>query len=94
MGLLLDDIKLMNREITKQIPPRDIEALLDERNVLVRKKLKSGLSPKEDKRLTLVRWQLDRIDDAQHGEHLDYLEKLTENYEKFATDINVLFDQL
>jgi hypothetical protein len=80
-------IKQLNREIARKIPPGTKQALIDERNSLVEKMYKEDLTRKEEMRLTIVRWQLDIIDDAEIGEHLDELEQWAEVSEKFAKEI-------
>lgn len=87
-------IKDINRLITRKISPKVKEDLIEERNFLVRKKFGDGLSNKEERRLIYVRWQLDRFDDAESGEILDYLEDVADEHEKFAKDISTLLNQL
>lgn len=89
-----DLIKRLNRAITKKTPAEEVKSLVDERNILVMKRTKAGLTRDEERRLTYLRWQLDRIDDAQYGEILDIFEKTAEEYERFASDIDSLLTQL
>lgn len=89
-----DSIKTINRAITLKIPQREKDNLINERNQLVEKQFKGGLSAKGNRRLTYVRWQLDRIDDAESGEFLDYLERMTDTHEKFEKELKGLMNQV
>lgn len=89
-GLSSDRIKQINREITRKTPPDIKVTLLNEHDILVRQKFKEGLSIKEEKRLSYIRWQLDNIEDAEHGEELDRLKYFTEGIETFAGEIEKL----
>jgi hypothetical protein len=68
--------------------------LLAERQSLVDKELDDTLTTKEKCRLALVRWSLDRIEDAKYGIALDILEDRVRAYEKLASDIHSLKEQL
>ena len=87
-------IKDINRLITRKISPKVKQDLTEERNLLARKKFGDGLSNKEERRLAYVRWQLDRIDDAEDGEMLDYLDKVADEHEKFAKEISTFLNKL
>lgn len=93
-GLSPDNIRQINRVITRKIPQSERQQIIDERNQLVRKQFKGGLSVKEENRLKYVRWQLDRIDDAETGGFLDYLQIITEGHEKFAKELQGLLGQM
>lgn len=93
-GLGPEDIKKINRAFTKGIPPEFEENLIKERNELVRKKIKERLTKKEQIRLTFLKWQLDRIDDAKHGEHLDFLGRIVGAQEEFAKEIGMFLSQI
>ena len=90
----VDRIREINRAITRKTLLPEKNKLIEERNTIVGKKFDGGLSKREERRLTLVRWQLDRLDDAEFGEGLDFVETVTEEHEKFAQEINHLLDQL
>ena len=89
----VSEIKKLNRAITRRISSKDEADLFDEHNALVEKKFRDGLSQKEERRLIYVRWQLDRIDDAKHGEYLDILESMVAEREHFAQQIGYLLNQ-
>ena len=93
-GLTTENIKKINRAFTKRIPLEIEEDLIKERNQLVRKKIKEDLTKREQIRLTFLRWQLDRIDDAKHGEHLDLLGRIVEAQEEFTEEIGMLLSQI
>jgi hypothetical protein len=84
----------INREISKKIPIETINLLRKEYTLLVKNKFNEGITTKEEKRLLYLRWQLDRIDDAEFGEDIDRLEFFTENVERFASDVGKLIDEI
>ena len=53
-----------------------------------------GFSKKEDTRLRYIQWQLDRIDDAEHGESIDSLQKMAEDHDRFANEVEKLVGEL
>jgi hypothetical protein len=65
-------------------------SLLDERKTLVVKELAGRITRKEAVRLQYIRWSLDRIDDAKHGQDLDRLEQAVVEYERFLSDLEDL----
>jgi hypothetical protein len=87
-------IREANRELARLIPEGEHERLVQEHRALTLKKLTEGLSRSEQRDLTYTRWQLDRIEDAAAGEHLDYLEDLAETNADFAQHVNQLVDEL
>lgn len=70
------------------------EALLRERQALLDKKFSGSMTRKEEIRLEYVRWSLDRIDDAKHGQELDLLEGLAAQYESFLSNLHRLEEDL
>ncbi len=87
-------IKEINRAVTRRLSQESIDAFLEERETLVKKKLAGDISKREETRLTFVRWQLDRVDDAIFGPRLDTLERMTEVYEGFASNIKTVLSQI
>lgn len=76
------------------IPKKHKEELLDERQRLVEKKFNGGgISESEEKRLALIRWKLDRIDEAEYGDDLDRLEMFVASQEKLSEDFNLFLRQ-
>lgn len=72
----------------------ELKALLRERAELLDKLLDKSITRREENRLAYVRWSLDRIEDARHGDALDELESAISRYEQFAADIHNLRQQL
>lgn len=72
----------------------EINALLDERSKLLDKKFGSKMTRADEIRLTYVRWQLDRIDDAEEGAKLDALEALVTQYEQLQKDLKSLKESI
>jgi hypothetical protein len=68
--------------------------LLRERQVLLDKKFAETITPAELNKLALVRWSLDRIDDARTGIALDDLESAVARYEQLLKDIEELGRQI
>jgi len=64
-----------------KITPEERESLLGERQRLLDKKLSGAITRRETNRLEYVRWSLDRIEDAEHGETLDAIELAISHYE-------------
>ncbi len=73
-----------------KIPEKYVNELIDERRRLVEKKFNGGgISQSEEKRLALIRWKLDRIDEAELGDDLDRLEKFVSAQESLSEDLNI-----
>lgn len=88
-----EQIRKMNRDISKLIPEDEKNSLMDEHRELVKKKMSLQLSAAEQRRLQFVRWQLDRIDDAESGDQLDRLEYLIRSQQNFSEDIQLIFSR-
>lgn len=82
--------RLAGRLNAASISDEEHKALLDERQILLDKKLYGAMTRKESNRLEYVRWSLDRIEDAKHGQALDILEGYVARYEQFLSDVRVL----
>lgn len=76
------------------VKEKEVEGLLTERRDLIAKKYANGISRAEDRRLALIRWNLDRIQDAKHGETLDALESAVSLYESIGAEIAQLMTEL
>ena len=72
----------------------ELNALLAERSTLLDKKFNGSMSKSEANRLELVRWSIDRIEDARFGFELDHLETMTERYEQLMTSLQKLGEQI
>ena len=77
-----------------KITPEEHDALLRERQALLDKKFANEITKREANRLEYVRWSLDRIEDAKHGETLDELEAAVVRYEQFEDNLLALREQL
>jgi hypothetical protein len=86
--------KRAGRVNAASIDEKEVEQLLEERATLINKKFDTGLSKAETRRLALVRWNLDRIQDARHGEALDDLEAAVSLYEQIGHEITNLMHEL
>lgn len=69
------------------VSKEEFNKLLQERQVLLDKKFAGTMTRKESIRLEYVRWSLDRIEDARHGQTLDALDDLVTRYEQLQTDL-------
>ena len=67
---------------------------LTERQLLLDRKFDGTMTRADEVRLEYVRWQLDRIEDAKHGESLDMLESIVLQYEQFKSDLEELQSKL
>ena len=72
----------------------EVEELLEERKHLLEKQYSGGISDAERRRLAMIRWSLDRVDDARSGEVLDALEGAIVRYEALRQEIHALMSQL
>ena len=86
--------RLAGRMNAASVSPAEHRDLLREREQLLKKKYGNGLSPRETRRLDYIRWSLDRIEDARHGQALDELESRVELYERFEVDLRRLIADL
>ncbi|KRB40990.1 hypothetical protein [Phenylobacterium sp. Root700] len=78
----------------RAISDAEQDALLTERQTLLDAVFDGTATRKEERRLEYIRWSLDRIEDAKHGEHLDRLEEVVVRYEHFLKDLQALREQL
>ena len=92
-GLSAEQIANQNREASKLLSQDYIDELSVQRSELVKRKFRHGLSESEERKLVFISWQLDRYDDAISGDALDNFEKIIEEQEFFATQIDrILMD--
>lgn len=68
----------------------EIERLVRQHRTLVDKKLGGVISNAELRELQMVRWHLDRIEDATVGPALDEVERIVEQQELFASTVERL----
>jgi hypothetical protein len=81
------DPRTAGRRIAAMTPAAEREALYAEQQRLAIKKVTEALTPAEERRLKLVRWNIDRIEDADFGPEIDSLELRANMLEKLATNV-------
>jgi hypothetical protein len=86
--------KIAGRLNASKASAKEHDTLLAERQSLLDKKFEGTITRKETIRLEYVRWSLDRIEDAKHGEALDVMESHVAQFEQFRTYIERLEQQL
>ena len=86
--------KLAGRINAASVSEAEHNNLLRERQALLDKKLTKTITRTESNRLEYVRWSLDRIEDAKHGQALDMLDGYVSKYEKFLEEVQNLEEQL
>lgn len=72
----------------------ETNALYTERKVLLAKVMAGEATKREKNRLALVRWHLEHIEDAKHGEGLDKLEALSRLYAQIADRVRDVIDDM
>jgi hypothetical protein len=92
--LYADMARQAGRLNAASVSEEEYQLLLAKRQALLDKELYGTISRKEAAALELVRWDLDRIEDARFGPALDVLEDAVARYEKFVTEINDLRAQI
>jgi hypothetical protein len=65
------------------------KAIVAQRQALVKKKFGPGLNDQEARRLSLLEWQLDRIDMVSYNSTLTRLEEMVARQEAVAQNLNV-----
>ena len=86
--------KLAGRLNAASVSDEEQKSLLVERQSLLDKKFTGTITRKESNRLEYVRWSLDRIEDAKHGQTLDVIEGAVARYEHFFDELKALQIQL
>ena len=76
------------------IPDKEVQDFLDERQRLLDKKFDGTLKRADEIRLQYVRWCLARVEDARYGESLDRLESWITEYERLGERIDTLSHDL
>lgn len=80
----------IERELVRRTLLPEHDDLAARHRALVHQKFEVGLSADEARELRIVRWKLDRIDDALEGEHLDVLEQLVEQQVQLARSVQAV----
>lgn len=84
----------MGRLLSAQIDAEEYERILSERAELLERSFQDGLRPPEQRRLRMLEWHLERIDDARYGPGVDLLERAASTHESFAHELSSLVDRL
>ena len=77
-----------------RISEAEIADKIAQHAALVLKKYEDKLSFEEERKLTYLRWDLDRIENAFHGPGLDVLEAAVSDYENFYKRLASFADDL
>lgn len=83
----LSDSASLRRRVVLATPDSEYDALLRKHGDLVSKRFSEGLSRREELELQLLRWNLDRIEDARSGDYLDQIERIADVQVNFAEKI-------
>lgn len=75
------------RDLVKRTLVPEQDSLAAQHSALVQKQFGAGLDADERRELAIIRWKLDRIDDAVEGAHLDLLEQLVERQVELAQSV-------
>lgn len=88
-----DSIERM-REVARCTPEKDYQALLIEHQSLVMSKHQGeSFTRKDELRLQLLRWEIQRVHDARHGDGLDLMEAIADAHERLLERISHRVDQ-
>tara|TARA_B100000965_G_scaffold383306_1_gene382412 strand:- start:817 stop:1065 length:249 start_codon:yes stop_codon:yes gene_type:complete len=71
-----------------------VQELQRESTKLLARKLSDGLSDREERRLAVLTWHLDRYDMARMGPQLDALEARVQTHEAIARSVSRLVEVL
>ena len=82
------------RQLARIAPPDEYESLLAQHSVLAERKFSDGLSVSETRKMRMIEWALDRLEDAKYGASVDRLRTLTEVHVGFAEKVNQLVSAL
>jgi len=93
-GAWLGSSREASRRLAELIPEEEYRELLSRHSTLVDKSFKEGLTRSELLDLQLVRWNLDRIEDAKYGAGLDFMERMVVTQEYMADKISATLTQL
>jgi len=79
----------LGREAARRTPPEERKKLFFEHDRLTQKMFTDGgLTRADERRLTYLRWNLDRLRDAEMGKQLDALEDVATMQERSAAQIS------
>lgn len=78
------------RIISRRTSKAEYESLVEEHRILAVKEVDGVLTKSEMRRLVMVRWNIDRIEDAMFGPELDRLEALANSQRQLAEEVKTL----
>jgi hypothetical protein len=81
------DPRAEGRQIAAMTPAAERAALYAEQQRLAIKKVTELLTPAEERRLKIVRWNIDRIEDAEFGTEIDALDVRANMVERLAANV-------
>ena len=97
-GLQLEGEQLADRVRARQLAAQTTEeergAIYEEHSKLAAKKVTGALSRGERARLQMLRWHIDRFQDADLGPHIDVLESLLRIQRSLVEEIRILGRQV
>jgi len=79
-----DVARLAGRMNAARISEAEVAGYLAKHAELVQKKYSGNFTFEDERKLTYLRWTLDRIEDALYGRELDALESAVSDYEDFC----------
>jgi len=82
------------RMLASRVSDAEVEELHREHGRLALQKVQGTITAAEQRRLKMLRWQLDRIEDAQFGAALDVVESLVEAHERLGRRIDANVEAL
>jgi hypothetical protein len=93
-GFSPSTVKEANREFTRLTLLAEKPRLLEEHRQLVAKEFSTDLTRIDQQRLRWIRWQLDRIEDAEFGQQIDRFRALIKSHRDLGDDIRKLIAKL
>ena len=88
-----DLIRRANRELRAKVSDEEYQRLMEERNSLAHKSIDEDLSPKEDRRLRLLEWEIQGIESAKISPNMDALEIMVKLQEQLAQKLKTQFGE-
>ena len=89
----LKECRRAGRLVALQTKPEEQRELTETHRRLVYKRLMEGLTREEESQLKMIRWEMDTVQDALSGAHMESTEAWIESSEQFANDIESLIKE-
>lgn len=93
-SLSVEDLVHQSRATAAEASDEEVAALFTERKALLTKVFAKTATRKERARLELVRWHIERIEDAKHGDAFDQFSRLTRLYGQVSERVQQVVDEL